>query len=328
MRFRTEKTLRTIPVHGGTIEQAEHSANLLVQFLRAILALLDTLIIRKSQEITVISIAGTHGEAIGPGAKLHIQPIPDGLVGVMSTSPVTHHHSIEGPVTLQYLIQSPLVMTVVLILIQVIRTHDGPRMTLLDGSLEGRQVYLVQSTVTHHHIHLMTIFLIIVQTIMLHTGRHTLGLQSLNVRNHQRGSQERILTHILKVAPVERSTQDIHARPQYHILATVESLFSQSLTIDACHLRVPRSSQAGECRKSHTGIIRLASLLPFIPKHIRTYTMRTIVSPEIRKAQTGNTSRRELTLSMYHPDFLHKRHTRKSILYALLHRFTVVQINR
>ena len=102
----------------------------------------------------------------------------------MAAAPVANHHAVETPVLLQNLVQHGGVVTVVLVLVQVVGTHNGPGATLLHSSLEGRQIDLVQRTVAHNHVHLMAILLVVVQGIVLDTSGHTFRLQALHVRHY------------------------------------------------------------------------------------------------------------------------------------------------
>ena len=79
-------------------------------------------------------------------------------------------------------------MAVVLILVEVIGTHQAPRAGFHDSRLEGRQVNLMQGAVADDDVHLMAIFLVVVQRIVFYTGCNALRLQSLDVRYyHARG---------------------------------------------------------------------------------------------------------------------------------------------
>ena len=176
-----------------------------------------------------------------------------------------------------------------LILIKIVRTHDRPSLGLLHSSLESRQIDLVEGTVADDDVHLMTILLVVVQGIVLHTGCHTLRLESLDIGHHHARGQPGILAHILEVSTSEWRTIDIHTRPQHHTLPSVECLFAQTLTIETGHGRIPRSSQTSECWEGHTRVVGLSCLLPLVPKYVRTHTMRAVVSPEIREAQTLHT---------------------------------------
>ena len=180
-------------------------------------------------------------------------------------------------------------MAIVLVLIEIVGAHDSPCPTLLHSSLEGRQIDFMKSTIADDDIHLMTVFLVIVQGIVFHTGCDTLRLKSLNIRHHHSGSQPGILAHIFEVAAIQRGAVDVHARTQHDMLATIEGLFAQALTIELGETRIPGGSQTGKSRESHTGVVGLTSLLPLIPKHIGTYAMRSIVGPQIGEAQTFHT---------------------------------------
>ena len=63
-------------------------------------------------------------------------------------------------------------MAVVLVFVEVVGTHDSPCPTLLYGSAESRQVDFMERTVADDDIHLMAVFLVIVQRIVLHTRCH------------------------------------------------------------------------------------------------------------------------------------------------------------
>ena len=168
-------------IHRGAIEQAQYTTHFLVEFLRGIFSLLDGLFVGRSQIIGIVGIRLAHGQTVGPGAELEIEAIVHSLVGIVATSPVADHHAIEAPVLLQDLVEHDIIVAVVLVFKEVVGAHDGPGTTLLHSSLEGRQVNLMQSAVADNNIYLMTVFFIIVQRIVLHTGSDTLRLQSLNV---------------------------------------------------------------------------------------------------------------------------------------------------
>ena len=212
--------------HGGAIEEAEHTAHLLVEFARAHLSLGDELLVGTSQIVGIVGIGGTHGEAIGPGAKLHVEAVGDGLLGVVATAPVADDHAVEAPVVLQDGVEHRGVMAVVLVVVEVIGSHDGPRPTLLHGGTEGRKINLVQGTVADDDVHLVTILLVVVQGVVLHTGGHPFRLQPLHIRHHHLRCQQGVFAHILKVATVEGCAVDVYARPQHHALAAIKGLLA------------------------------------------------------------------------------------------------------
>ena len=218
-------------------------------------------------------------------------------------------------------------MAIVLVFIQIVGAHDAPGLSLGHSSLEGWQIDLVQGTVGDDNIHLMTIFLIVVQSVVLHAGSHTLRLQSLYVGHHHTRSQPGILTHILKVATTKGCAIDIHTRTKHHTLVAIERLFTQALTIETGHLGIPCGSQTSECREGDTRVVGLSGLYPFIPKYVRTHTMRTVIRPKVREAETLHTRARELRLCVDHSNLLVKGHAAQGILNALLDGLRLIEIN-
>ena len=186
--------------------QAEHSAHLLVEFPLGIAAVLDGLLIGERQVIIVVGIGGAHHQTVGPCSKLHVESVLNSLVHVVRAAPVAYHHAVEAPVALQDIVQQYAVVAVMLIVVQVIGTHQRPRATFLHGSLEGRQIDFVEGTVADLYIHLMTVGLIVVQRIVFHAGRDALRLQALHIGHHHARCQEGIFAHVFEIAAVERCT--------------------------------------------------------------------------------------------------------------------------
>ena len=173
MTLAAEETEGLVALHGSTEEQAQNAAYLLIEFLGSVLTLLDKFLVGIGQIIVVVGIGSTHRQTVGPGTELKIESVLYRLVSIMTATPVGDDYSIEPPIVLQDLVEQDLVVTVMLVLIKIIGTHDGPSPTFLHCSLEGRQIDLMQGTVGHDHIHLMTVLLVIVQCVVLHTGSNT-----------------------------------------------------------------------------------------------------------------------------------------------------------
>ena len=184
MTLRTEESIRLMVIHRGTIEQTEHTTNLLVEFLRRVLPLLNKLLIRQSQIVVVVGIGGTHRQTIGPGSELEVESVGDSLVGIVASAPVADNHAIIAPVLFEDLVQENMIVAIVLVFIKIVGAHDTPSTCLSHSSLEGGQIDLVQGTVGDDDVHLMTILFIVVQRIMLHACCYALRLQSLDIRNH------------------------------------------------------------------------------------------------------------------------------------------------
>ncbi len=202
----------------------------------------------------------------------------------MGSTPVTHHHAVILPVTLEYLIEGVLVLTAVLALVQVVRSHDAPSMAFLNGGLKCGQINLTHSAVTHDDIDLMAVFLVVVEAEVLHTGRCARALQALDIGHHHARCQQGILAHVLKVAAIQRGAVDVHTRSQDHILATVARFLTQAAAIEARQFGIPRGGQASQSGKCHTRVIGLPSLLPLVPQDIGAHAVRSVIGPEVGKA--------------------------------------------
>ena len=170
----------------------------------------------------------------------------------MATAPVAHYDAVEAPFAFQNLVQHHGIVAVVLVFIEVVSTHDAPCLALGHGCLEGGQVYLVKGAVAHYHVHLVAVLFVVVQGVVFHAGGHTVLLQALHIRHHHTRGQIGVLAHIFKVAAVERGAEDVHAGPQYHVLAAVEGFLAQRLSVEQSHLWIPGGGQTGKCREGHT----------------------------------------------------------------------------
>ena len=197
----------------------------------------------------------------------------------MTTAPVADDDTIVLPVALQDLVEQNAIVTIVLIFVEIVGTHDAPSACLSDGSLESGQIDFVKGTVGDDHIHLMAIFLIVVQGIVLHTGRNAFRLEPLDIRHHHARGEPGIFAHILEVTTSQGCAVDIHARAKNHGLATIKGFLAETLAIETGHLRIPCGSQTGEGREGHTRVVGLSGLYPFVPQYIGTHTVRTIIGP-------------------------------------------------
>ena len=148
---------------------------------------------------------------------------------------------------------------------------------------------------------------------MLDAGSHTVRLQTFDIRNDHRCRQVRVFTHILEVTPVERCTIDIHSGSEHNALVPIHCLFAQSHAIGMSKVGVPCGSQTGERREGGARVVGPACLVPLVPHHLRTDTVRTIGTPYTRYTQTSHTGRGELRLCMQHVNLLSEGHTRQRV---------------
>ena len=102
---------RTVGVHHRTEDKAQNAAYLVVQFRGTYLTFADEVQIGICQIIVIVCVAGTVREPVGPTAEFHIQPVGDGLPGIVRAAPVGNDYAVESPFALQYIIQCVLVVT-------------------------------------------------------------------------------------------------------------------------------------------------------------------------------------------------------------------------
>ena len=324
----TEGTIGALAVHGGAEVEAQHAAHLLVELAGGVLSAEDGLLVGLRQEIALVGVRGTHRQAVGPRAHLQVETVADSLVGVVAAAPVADDHAVEAPVAFQHLVQQRGVMTVVLVLIEVVGTHETPCPTLLHGSAEGRQIDFVEGALADDDVHLVAVLLVVVQRIVLHAGGHALRLQALDVRSHHARGETGVFAHVLEVATVQGCAQNVDAGAQDDVLAAIEGFLAQALAVEAGHRGVPRCCQTGEGREGHARVVGLSGLLPLVPEHVGTHAVGAVVGPQVGDAQTGHAGCRELRLGMDDAQFLVERHAAEGIADALLQRLRLIEIDR
>ena len=221
MALAAQESIPALAVHRGAEEEAQHPPHLVVELLFRQFALPDKLFVGIGHVVAVVGIGLAHCQSVGPCAKLHVEPVQHGLHGVVRATPVGHHHAIVAPVAFQYLVEHDVVVAVVLPPVEVVSTHDAPSACLGDCRLESRQINLMERAVVYHYVHLMAVFLIVVERIVLHASGNALRLQPLDIWHHHAAGQIGVFAHVLEVAAVERRAVDVDARPQYHVFAAV-----------------------------------------------------------------------------------------------------------
>ena len=222
---------RAIAVHRCAENQTKHTASLVVEFLSAHFARMKEFKIWVGKEIAVVGILLAQFQPVCPAAVFQVETVGYGLVGVVGTAPVAHHHSVESPFVLQDIVEDILVVAQVLVAIQVVGTHNGPSLCLGNCGLECRQVNLIESTVVDNHVGGVAVHLVVVKGKVLHTGSHAVLLHPLDVRHHHRCRQIRVLAHIFKVAAVERSAVDVNSWAQQHSLVAIAGFFAYRFAV-------------------------------------------------------------------------------------------------
>ena len=125
---------------------------------------------------------------------------------------------------------------------------------------------------------------------MLYAGCNTIFLYTLYIRNHHLACEVWVLTHVLEVTSVERSTADVDTRAEKDVLLAVTSLLTDAAAIKERHLLVPCCSKVYKGRESCTRVVCPAGLIPLIPKNLRTDAVRTVCVPYFRNTETWNTT--------------------------------------
>ena len=88
----------------------------------------------------------------------------------MCSAPVAYHCALESKFFLQQFIERALIMAAVLVIILIVAAHQAPCVGFLHGSLERRQVNLVQGTVRHTHVNMSTELLLVIEYKVLHAA--------------------------------------------------------------------------------------------------------------------------------------------------------------
>ena len=174
----------------------------------------------------------------------------------------------------------------------------------------------------------MTVHFVVVQCIVLDTGSNAVRLYALDVRDDHPAGQIGVFTHVFEVTAVQRSPIDVDTRSEQHIFIAVTGLFTDTFPVKAGNFRIPGGCQAGEGREGHTRVVGPSCLIPFVPKHFRTNTVRAVGGPAFGDSQTGNAGRTEFGLGVRQRNLFFECQPRKSVFHPFFHRFTVVQINR
>ena len=314
-------------IHAGAKHQAQHAAHLVIQFLGADLALLDELQIRLGQVIVVVSVAGTAAQAVGPAAELQVYAMGNGLLGVVHAAPIGHDGAVEAPFAAQDVVQQAFVLPAMAILIEVVAAHDGPRLALLHGGLEGGQVDFIQGTVVHDDIRVVAVHFVVVQGKVLHADSHAVLLHALDIGHDHAARQIGVFAHILEIAAVQRSAVDVDTGTQQHVLLAIAGLLAHALTVEQGHLGIPRGGQTGQGRESHARVIGPAGLIPFVPQHFGADAVRAVVGPQLRDAQTCHARTAEFGLGVDDGNLFLQRHAPQRVFHSFLDRFVLVQID-
>ena len=141
--------------------------------------------------------------------------------------PVGHHEPVEAEILLEDRVQGERVLARVGAVDAVVGAHHRARAPLLDRRLIGGGVDLVQGPLVDIRGVGHAVYLLAVGHVVLDRGDHRVGLESLHLGGRALSGQERVLTHVLEVAPVDRQAVDLDARGELDVYALVPGLPAQ-----------------------------------------------------------------------------------------------------
>ena len=328
MLFRSYRTIGFLTVHRRTEYQAENAGSLVIYCRHRHFTIFQHLEIRVSKVIIVIGKYTLGRQTVGVRTHFNIQTVDGSFIGVVGTAPVGNDTAVELPVIFQNLVQCEIVMAGVLAANLIVSAHNAPGTSFFYRSLECRQIDFMQSTVAKIHINMSAPQFLVVQRIVLDTSCHSVLLQLLDVRYAHHTGQIRVLAHIFKITTVHRSTVDVDAGAQQHILFTIARFLTDGLAILCRHVRIPGSGQTSQSRESGNAVIGPVGISPVIPVDFGTDTVRAVAHPKLGNAEPRNTRTAEFTLRMAKGYLLFQRHPAEGILYTCFNRLRIVHIDR
>ena len=101
----------------------------------------------------------------------------------------------------------------------VIRAHHAHCVRFFDCGTESRQIDFPQGAFADVRVVACTVCFLVVEGIMLDTGRNIILLYTFYKRNCNFCCQIRIFAHIFKVTAAKRRTVDVDARCKDHVFA-------------------------------------------------------------------------------------------------------------
>ena len=242
----------------------------------------------------------------------------------MGAAPVGHHYPVKLPVLFQYLLEQNFVVAGVLPAEFIVSSHHRPGAAFLYGTLEGRQVYLVQSTVAEVHVDMSAPQFLVVQGIMLDADSDPVLLHLADIGHAHHACQIGVFAHVFEVSSVQGRTVDVDAGAQKHVFLAIAGFFADGFSILGGHFGVPGSSQAGQCGESRDAVVRPAGISPIVPVDFRPHAVRAVAHPQSGDAQTGDSRRAEFTLGVAQSDFFFQCHAPESVFHPCFHGLGII----
>jgi hypothetical protein len=204
---------------------------------------------------------------------LHVQASGDG--GGVGGAPVRHHEARELHDMLEVAVKRGVVLACPGAVDLVVGAHEGANPGL-DGAGEGRIVHFEARALVGVVAHggsaqnwegkhagsgcgveagnrkragVSPVRFLVVESVVLGVGDHTLTLNAAHHRLHQRVSEERVFTReVFKVSAVLGNAGDADARPELHVGALARKLLAHGSAVRQRQLLVPRRSHSHGAR--------------------------------------------------------------------------------
>ncbi len=154
-------------------------------------------------------------------------------------TPVRQHKTFELEVLLQHIRQQVAVLARKVAIHTVIRAHHAARVRDAKRDLKRTQISLAHSPLADVRVHCIAAALLIVHRVVLQVANDVLRLHALCEVARQCSGQQRILSLVLKRAPVTRLARHVHTAAQRHAVPLVAQLASDQRAIFKRRLWIP-----------------------------------------------------------------------------------------
>ena len=178
-------------------------------------------------------------------------------------------------------------MAVELAVVEVVGAHYGPGAALAYCGLEGGEVDLVERAVVQVAAGSGAADFLVVHREVLYARGNAVFLHTGYIGNHHLAGEERVFSHILEVAAVERGAADVYSGPQQNVFFTVTGLLSYAAAEQKSHIPVPGGCKAAEGGEGCAGVVGPAGLVPLVPENLGTDAVGTVGAPDLGNAQAG-----------------------------------------
>ena len=132
----------------------------------------------------------------------------------------------------------------------VVRTHHCPGLGLLDSFFERGQVDLTESAFIYFGAYAEALEFLAIRSVMLERCTHSFGLNTIDETGSHFACEVRVFREIFKVAPTQRRTFHVGARPEQHIHLHCDTLFGEGNAHLLDQVYVPGRGEAGGCRET------------------------------------------------------------------------------